>query len=161
MKLYIDEKVLSLHDKFFIYDENGKSIYEVSSKFPSFWKKTMICDMDGKQILDIEQEPLRVHSTYNIYEHGNFICKISRVPGWFCQNYELSNGYKVKGGTFPLKEKIYDQNDRIIGTIAKKVFSIGDKYEIEIFEEINKLIILATAVSIANDVNRSQSGHKR
>lgn len=160
MKLYINEKVFSLHDKFYIYDENGNNIYEVSSKFLSLWKKTRIYDMNGSQVLYIEQEGLRIPAAYKIYENGEYVCEISRVAGWFTQNYQLSNGYQIKGRTFPLKVTIYDEKDKIIGTIEKKVFSIGDKYEIEIFDETHKIITLAIAVTIANDVNRGQSGHK-
>ena len=59
MKLYINEKVFSLHDKFHVYDENENNVYEVSSKFPSYWKKTMIYDMDGSKLLYIKQVQLK------------------------------------------------------------------------------------------------------
>ena len=83
--------MFSLHDKFFIYDENGNNVYEVSSKFPSYWKKTMIYDMDGNKLLDIKQVPLKRPSTYDIYEDGEFALKIARVPKCFVRKYELSN----------------------------------------------------------------------
>ncbi len=91
MKLYINEKVFSLHDKFFAYDEMGNNIYEISSKAFSIGKKTSICDMYGNQIIYIEQELLHLLPVYNIYAGETFLCKISRKAGWFSQNYELSN----------------------------------------------------------------------
>lgn len=159
MKLYINEKVFSLHDKFFIYDENGNNVYEVSSKFPSYWKKTMICDMDGNKLLDIKQVPLKKPAAYDIYEDGEFALKISGIAGWFSRNYELSNGYRVKSKSFPLKAKIYNEKDEIIGTIIKKNFSLGDKYEIEVFEERHELLAIAITVAIAISMNRGQSGY--
>ena len=32
MKLYVNEKLFSLHNKFFVKDEKGKDVYEISSK---------------------------------------------------------------------------------------------------------------------------------
>ena len=158
MKLYINEKVFSLHDKFFIYDENGNNVYEVSSKFPSYWKKTMICDMDGNKLLDIKQVPLKRPSTYDIYEDGKFALKIARVPKCFVRKYELSNGYYAKGVNFPLKVEAYNDNDKAIGTVRKKVFSVGEKYEIEIFEERYELMMLAIAVAMAIEDNSTDFG---
>lgn len=160
MKFYINEKVFSLHDKFYVYDENGNSVYEVSSKFPSYWKKTMLYDMDGNKLLDIKQEPLKRPDAYNIYEDGEFALKISRIPKGFVREYELSNGYHAKGINFPLKVEVYNDKDEAIGIIRKRVFSVGDKYETEVFEERYELMMVAITIVIANEINRANFGRK-
>jgi len=156
MKLFINEKVFSLHDKFYVYDELGNSVYEISSKAFSIGKKTTIRDMEGNPVLYLERDIWRYLPAYNVYADGAFICKVCRKAGWFSQNYELSNGYRVEGSCFPLNVRIHNAKGEVIGIVKKQIISLGDKYEIEIFEECYIRTILGIVVSIANDVNRSQ-----
>ena len=48
--------------------------------------------------------------------------------------------------------------DKAIGTVRKQVFSVGDKYEIEIFEEKYELMMLAIAVAMAIEDNSTDFG---
>ena len=52
---------------------------------------------------------------------------------------------------------VYGKHNKVIGSIKRKYFSIGDKYVLDIKDEANKEIVLAIIVAIANDINRSQS----
>ena len=52
---------------------------------------------------------------------------------------------------------IYDESNNQIGSIKRKFFAIGDKYEIDITDIDKKEVILAIIVAITNDVNRNQN----
>ena len=157
MKLYVNEKVFSFHDKFYVTDENGNNVYEIASKFISLGKKTTVYDMDGNKIIYIEQELFHITPHYNIYIDGNFEFQIAKKFRIFTNDYSLSNDYSVDGSFMMLDFSIYDNNSNMIGSIKRKFFSIGDKYEIEIMDESKKNIVLAIIVAISNDVNNSQS----
>ena len=156
MKLYVNEKLFSLHNKFYVKDENDIDIYEISSKVISIGDKTTISDMQGNKIAYIEQEILHLTPNYNVYIGDELSFKISKKFQLFKNDYVLSNGYKVKGNFIMLDFVILDDKDNQIGSIKRKFISIGDKYEINIDDIEKKDIILSIIVAITNDVNRNQ-----
>ena len=156
MKLYVNEKLFSIHKKFYVKDENNMDVYEISSKIISLGDKTTINDMQGNKIAYIEQELFHITPNYNIYIGDEFIFKITKKLQLFKNDYILSNGYKVEGNFMMLDFTIYDDNNTQIGSIKRKFISIGDKYEINIDDINKKEIVLAIIVAITNDVNRNQ-----
>ena len=156
MKLYVNEKLFSIHRKFYEKDENDVDVYEISSKVISLGDKTTISDMRGNKIAYIEQEILHIMPNYNIYIGDDLICKISKKLQLFKNDYTLSNGYSVKGNFLMFDFTLYDNENNEIGNIKRKLISIGDKYEINIIDLNKKELVLAIVVAIANDVNRSQ-----
>lgn len=159
MKLYVNEKLYSIHNKFYVKDENNVDIYEISSKVLSFGDKTTITDMHGNIIAYIEQKLFHIMPHYDIYIDGNLVCKINKKFSWFENDYLLSNGYIVDGNFWGLDFVIYDNNNKEIGNIKKEFISIGDKYEINVLDINNIKIILAIIVVIANDINRIQKNN--
>ena len=157
MKLYVNEKLFSIHNKFYVKDENNVDVYEISSKIISLGDKTTIYDMKGNKIAYIEQELLHISPNYNVYIKDEFKFKIKKKFQLFKNDYLLSNGYRVEGNFMMLDFIIYDDNNIPVGSIKRKFISIGDKYEINIDDTNKKEIILAIIVAITNDVNRNQS----
>ena len=157
MKLYVNEKLFSIHNKFYVKDQNDMDIYEISSKIISFGDKTTITDMQGNKIVYIEQELFHLTPNYNVYIGDEFAFKITKKFQLFKNDYLLNNGYKVEGDFMMLDFVIYDDNNIQIGSIKRKFISIGDKYEININDINKKEIVLAIIVAITNDVNRNQN----
>ena len=157
MKLYVNEKLFSFHNRFYVKDENDKDIYEISSKIISLGDKTTINDMEGNKVAYIEQELLHLTPHYNVYINDILEFQIIKKFQLFKNDYTLSNGYRVEGKFMMLDFKVFDDNNIQIGSIKRKFFSIGDKYEIEINDPNKKEIVLAIIVAITNDVNRSQN----
>ena len=159
MKLYINEKLFSLHHRFFVKDEFEQDVYEISSEFFTIGDKTTVKDMMGNTIAYIEQRLLHFMPHYDIYIKGEITCSIAKKFKFFANNYELSNGYTIKGNFMALKFSIYDEFGKEVGLLSRKFFSIGDKYIIEIYDEDKLPLVLSIIVSIANDINRAQSSN--
>ena len=159
MKLYVNEKIFSIHNKFYVKDENDLDIYEISSKVISIGTKTTINDMHGNKVAYIEQEIFHLTPHYKVYINGNLSFKIAKKFQLFKNDYSLSNGYKVIGNFMMLDFIVYDDNNNQVGSIKRKFFSIGDKYEISIDDQSKKEIVLAIIVAITNDVNSTQSSN--
>lgn len=157
MKLYVNEKLFSFHNRFYVKDENDKDVYEISSKIISLGDKTTINDMEGNKVAYIEQEILHLTPHYNVYINDILEFQIIKKFQLFKNDYTLNNGYRVDGNFFMLDFKVFDNNNNQIGSIKRKFISIGDKYEIEINDISKKEIVLAIIVAITNDVNRSQN----
>lgn len=76
MKLYVNEKLFSFHNRFYVKDENDKDVYEISSKIISLGDKTTINDMEGNKVAYIEQEILHLTPHYNVYINDTLEFKI-------------------------------------------------------------------------------------
>ena len=157
MKLYVNEKLFSIHNKFYVKDENDMDVYEISSKIISLGDKTTINDMQGNKIAYIEQEIFHITPNYNVYIGDEFVFKITKKFQLLKNDYILSNGYRVEGNFMMLDFIVYDDNKTQIGSIKRKFISIGDKYEISINDISKKEIVLSIIVAITNDINRNQN----
>lgn len=157
MKLYVNEKLLSLHRKFFVLNEAGENVYEISSKAFSIGDKTTILDMSGNKIAYIAQDIWHLTSHYKVFINEQEVCQIIKKFQLARNDYELTNGYRVEGNIFAYDFVIYDDTNTPIGSIKRALISFGDKYEIEIFDETKLNIVLAIIVAITNDINRSQN----
>lgn len=157
MKLFVKEKLLSMHNRYYIYNENEELTYEIESKVISIGDKTTIYDKEHNVIAYIEQEIFHFTPHYNVYIEGKYKYQIKKKFHFFKNDYELSNMYKVEGSTFSLNFKITNNYGKTIALVNRKFLSIGDKYQIEIIDENDIYTILTIIVAITNDVDRSQS----
>ena len=156
MKLYVNEKLFSLHDKLYVMDEEGNNLYEISSKVLSIGSKITVSDMAGNKVAYIEQELFHLLNHYKIYIGEELVCTIAKKFKLFKNNYELDNGYRIDGNFMALNFDIYE-GEKKIAEIRRKFFSIGDKYEIDILEDDKKDFILAIIAVISKDINKDQN----
>ena len=157
MKLYINEKLISMHNKFYITDEKHNNLFEITNKVLTIGRKTSINDMSGNELIYIEEELFKLfESHYNVFCKGNFSYKIIKRFNIIKKVYELSNGYTAEGDIFNFCLSIYDNEQKHIANINKHIISIGDKYEIEVYDESKIIVILAIAATVVNDIDRNQ-----
>ncbi len=157
MRLFVKEKVFSIHNRYYIYDENEELAYEIESKAFSFGDKTTIYDKNHNTIAYIEQEMFHFMPRYNVYIDGEYKYQIKKIFKMFNHNYELSNSYTVNGSALSLDFTIMNNYGKEIALVNRKFLSIGDKYQIEILDRNDINTILTIIVAITNDIDRSQS----
>lgn len=156
MKLYINEKLMSLHNKYYISDEQGNNILEISSKPISIGTKTWINDLNGKELAYIEQELFHLMPKYNIYINNNLMYSIDKKFRLLSNDYTLSNNYRVEGDFFMHDFSVYNDKNEKVAYVSRKYISIGDKYVVDIYDDKDYLLILTIVVAITNDIDRSQ-----
>ena len=159
MRLFINEKLFSIHRKFHVINEQEQNVYEISSQVISFGDKTTVTDMMGNKVAYIEQRLLHLMPNYDIYINDQLTCTIAKKFKLFKNDYELSNGFTIKGNFMALNFTIYDENGNPVGELSRKFISIGDKYTIDIYDESKLPIVLSIIVAITNDVNRAQNSN--
>lgn len=157
MKFYVNEKLFSIHRKFYVNDEEGNSVYEISSKIISLGDKTTIKDNKENVVSYIEQKLFHLMPSYDVYIDNELVCNITKRFQIFKNDYKIDNGYRVDGNFMMLDFLVYDSKDNEIASITRKFFSIGDKYEISIKNKKDIPLALSIIVAIANDINRIQS----
>jgi len=157
--LFTSTKVFTLHHHIDITDANENVVYQSNSKFISLHDKTDITDMYGKHVAHIEKKFLSLHERHFVtMADGN--------------NFELSNelfhlvkditninglGWQLRGNIMALNFELYDNTDRIVAVIGQKMFSLHDKYCIDIYRPEYEKIIVAILITLQHMIRDRQA----
>ena len=76
MKLYLQQRVFSIGDKFTLYDEGGNDRYYVQGEVFSFGKRLHILDTEGRELAMIRQKVFSFLPTYFVDINGQEIARI-------------------------------------------------------------------------------------
>lgn len=146
------QKLFSFGDDFRIRDEAGKDVYFVDGKAFSIGNKLSLQDMAGNELAFIKQKILNWSPTYEIWRGGELAAVVKKklfallhhrfsvdVPG--PDDLEAT-------GDFLDHEYSFRRGDRVVATVSKRWFALGDTYGIEIEDDEDPVLILASAVVV-------------
>jgi len=135
VSLFTTTKVFSLHHHIDITNSREEVIYEANTKFPSIHDKTDITDAEGRHISHIERKLLTLHQRRFITMADGTKFEISNEL--FHLVKDIINieglGWQIRGNIAGLNFELYDEHGEIIAVIGQKMFSIHDKYCIDIY----------------------------
>ncbi len=148
--LFTSSKLFSLHRRINIADDNGNTVYQSETKFPSLHDKTDITDSAGQQVAHIERKFFSIHQRHFItmadgqyFELSNelfhLIKDINNIEGL---------GWQLRGNILGLNFELYDGSGNIIAVISQKMFSIHDKYCVDIYNTESEKTIVAILVTL-------------
>lgn len=148
MKYIIKERIFTLTDKFIIEDEEGYPRYEVVGKLLSLGNKLRIYDLDGEELVYIEQKLLKLLPEYNIYQKGHLVGKVKKEFTFLKPSFVIESSY----GNFTLQGDIlhhdFDilKDGRSVAWINKRWLSFSDTYSVEISDLVDQAFILAIVI---------------
>ncbi|QQY79518.1 uncharacterized protein YxjI [Keratinibaculum paraultunense] len=148
MKYIIKERIFTLTDKFIIEDEEGYPRYEVVGKLLSLGNKLCIYDLDGEELVYIEQKLFKLLPEYNIYQKGHLVGKVKKKITFLKPSFIIESSY----GNFTLKGDIlhhdFDilKDGKSVAWINKKWLSFSDTYSVEISDLVDHAFILAIVI---------------
>jgi len=148
--LFTSTKVLTLHHRIDITDNNGNIVYKAETKFPSIHDKTDIFDAEGKHVAHIERKILTIHERHFIdmadgtsFELSNellhLIKDITNIEGL---------GWQLRGNILGLNFALYDENGDTVAVIGQKLISIHDKYCMDIYQPEHEATVVAILVAL-------------
>ena len=148
--LFTTSKVFTLHRHIDITDAQERVIYEANTKFPSLHDKTDITDAEGNHVAHIERKFLTLHQRHFVtmadgtrFEVSNelfhLIKDISNIEGL---------GWQLRGNIMGLNFELYDGSEAIIAVIGQKMFSVHDKYCIDIYRPEYEDKVIAILVTL-------------
>ena len=159
--LFTSTKVFTLHHHIDITDENESVVYQANSKFLSIHDKTDVTDAAGKQVAHIERKFFTLHERHFVTMEDGTKFELSNEL-WHLVK-DITNieglGWQLRGNIAGLNFELYDPQGGVIAVIGQKMFSLHDKYCIDIYrpEEEHKVIaILVTLQHMMKD--RAASG---
>ncbi len=160
--LFTTTKVFTIHHRMSITNDRGEVVYQASTKFPSIHDKTDITDADGRHVAHIERKLFTLHERHFVtmadgtaFELSNELFHIIR---------DITNieglGWQLRGNIAGLNFELYDGAGNVIAVIGQKLFSIHDKYCIDVYQpehEAATIAILVTLQHMIKDRERASA----
>ncbi len=152
MRYQMKQKLFSFGDDFSIVDDNGNHVATVDGKVFSIGNKLAFIDKSGKELAKIEQKLIALKPTYEITRGGKHVATVSKD---FFTFFRCSFTVDVPGpddleaqGSFTEHEYTFSRGGRKVARVSKSWFSIRDSYGVEIEDEQDAILILASTVVI-------------
>ena len=161
--LFTSSKVMTLHHRIEITDAEENVVYRAESKFPSLHDKTDIYDAAGRPVAHMEKKFFSLHERHPVTMADGTAFELSNEL--FHLVKDITNieglGWQLRGNILGLNFELYDENGAIIAVIAQKLFSVHDKYCMDIYRpEYEKYVvaILVTLQHMIRDRENASSG---
>lgn len=151
MELYLKQKVFAFGDKYKFRDKDQNIIFYGKKPALSITKKYLM-DKDNNELFMIKRKLISILPKYTIFKDGEQVMTIKKKFAFRPKfNIEDKDGveYTIQGNLLAWDFQIYG-NEKYIGSISKKIFSIGDHYVLDIADDFDPSLFCAIALIIDN-----------
>lgn len=148
--LFTSTKVFTLHHHIDITDANGELAYQARTKVFTLHDTTDVTDAQGRQVAHITRKLLSLHARHYITMADGTAFELSReILHIYNDVMNLEGlGWQLRGNVFGLNFELYDAQGGVIAVIGQKLFSIHDKYCIDIYRPEYESIVVAILVTL-------------
>ena len=150
MKLALKENVFSLKESFQVLNEEGNPVYEVAGKLLSLGHKLTVTDMDGQEVAYIHQKVLSLTPKYFMEISGQEEAELKGHITLLKPHYTLetdSGKWEIRGD-FTAHEYEMKRGREEAASVAKKWFSWGDTYLLDVADDADVLTALGVMLAI-------------
>ncbi len=157
--LFTSSEVFSLHHRIDVTDGGGTVLYYAESQFFSFRDKTEIRDASGASIAHMERKFFSLHERHfiemadgNHFEMSNELFHLVR---------DITNieglGWQLRGNLAALNFELYDSSGTIIAVICQKMFSLHDKYCVDLYQADKEKTVVAILITLQHMIRDRES----
>lgn len=164
---YINQKLLSLNEKYYVYDYNNEPCLEVVSNgllsfidniFGSIFSlghKLYIKNLDGSEFATIRKRVGFLLEKYDVFCGERKLASIKQQMTLLKPKISITtekNHYIITGDIFG-KNFVISNNGITAARVYKPVFNIKDKYTLEIFEDGSDELFISMVIAIDNSIH--------
>ena len=160
--LYSSTKLFSLHNRITITDENDRMVYQAASRILTLHDHTVIKDAAGHLIATIRAKFFTLHERHFVkmangmnFELSNEIMHIIK---------EVTNieglGWQLNGNCLELNFNLSDSHGTIIAVVGSKVFSIHDRFSIDIYQPQYEKEVVAIVITLQHMLQRRRAARE-
>jgi uncharacterized protein YxjI len=153
------QKFFSLGDTFYIKDDQSQDVFRVEGKVFSFGHQLTFLDMSGQELAFIKQKIFSWGPTYEIYRDGQLFAIVKKKLFSFFKHVFTVDvpgpDDLIAEGDFWDLEFTFSRSAGRVATVSRRWFSLTDTYGVEIVEDEDDVLILASAIVI--DMVRADS----
>ena len=148
--LFTSTKVLSLKHRIEITDDNENVRYRTQSKVVSLHDRTEIYDANDRLVAKMWKKFLSLHERHFVQMADGTEFQLSNEL-WHIVK-DVTNieglGWQLRGNIAGLNFELYDAAGNVIAVIGQKLFSLHDKYCVDIYQPDKEPIVVAILVTL-------------
>ena len=156
--LFTSSKVFSLHHRIEVVNEREEVEYRAESKAISLHDRTEIFDAQENLVAKIWRKVFSLHERHFIEMADGTAFELSNEL-WHLVK-DITNveglGWQLRGNIMALNFELYDADDSVIAVIGQKLFSIHDKYCIDIYKPEHEQKVVAILITLQHMIQDRQ-----
>ena len=148
--LFTSSKVLSLHHRIVITDDQENPVYRAQSKAISIRDKTDIYDANEQLVAHIERKIFTIRGRHYVTMADGTKFELSAELLHIVKDVINIQGlgWQLRGNILGLNFQLYDVNGSVIAVIAQKIISLHDKYCIDIYQPQYEKIVVTILITL-------------
>ncbi len=148
--LFTSTKVFTLHHKIDITDDREQVVYQASSKFFSLRDKTDITDAAGNPVAHMERKVFSIHQRHFVTMADGLQFELSTELLHLIKDITniVGLGWQLQGNVLGMNFELYDRDGSIIAVIGQKMFSLHDKYCVDIYQPEQEAVVVAILITL-------------
>ena len=148
--LFTSTKVFTMHHHIDIVDDNENIVYQANSKAISIHDKTDVTDALGRPVAHIEKKFFTIHERHFVTMADGTKFELSNEVMHLVKDITniVGLGWQLRGNIAGLNFELYDADGSIIAVISQKLFSLHDKYCIDIYRPEHEQTVIAILVTL-------------
>lgn len=153
MRYVLKQKLFSFGDDFTIKNDDGDAVYKVDGKaFTLLREKLSFEDLSGNELAFIRERLIALTPSYEILRGGEVVAVVKKdlinlFRCGFTVDVPGPNDLEAQGNLLD-HEYTFTRGSRVVATVSKSWFSFTDTYGVEIAEDEDPVLILASTVII-------------
>lgn len=153
MRFIVKERIFSLRESYYIRNEQGEDLLEVSGRLIGLRDRLTLRDLHGNGVATITKHLIALRPTYTIERAGQPDATVKKD---FINILREGFSVELAGGLPELRIQgdILDHNYTIarqgvtVAQVAKKWISLRDSYAVDVAEGEDVLLLLACAIVV-------------
>ncbi len=148
--LFTSSKVFSLHHRIEVVNDREEVVYRAESKAISLHDRTQIFDAEGNLVAKMWKKVLTLHERHFIEMADGTHFQLSNELWHLIK--DVTNveelGWQLRGNIMALNFQLHDADGSIIAVIGQKMFSLHDKYCIDIYKPEHEQKVIAILITL-------------
>ena len=157
--LYTSSKVFSLHHRIEVVNDREEVVYRAESKAISLHDRTEIFDAAGNLVAKMWKKVLTLHERHFIEMADGTNFQLSNELWHLIK--DVTNveelGWQLRGNIMALNFQLYDADGSVIAVIGQKMFSLHDKYCIDIYKPEHEQKVIAILITLQHMIRDRQN----
>lgn len=147
-RLFVDQKIWSLRERFNVTDENGDAVYGVEGSLFQLPKQFSISDTSGQQRARVWKKPVSWLPQFVVEVDGVQVATIAKQVSLLRPRYAIAGpGLSVTGDFWDMSFELHLEG-AVVGRVDKKWMAVRDKYVIEIERPEDELVVIGIVLAI-------------
>ncbi|MBQ6235446.1 MAG: LURP-one-related family protein [Clostridia bacterium] len=148
--LFTSSKVFSLHHRIEVVNDREEVVYRAESKAISLHDRTQIFDAQDNLVAKMWKKIFTLHERHFIEMADGTNFQLSNELWHLIK--DVTNveelGWQLRGNIMALNFQLYDADGSIIAVIGQKMFSLHDKYCIDIYKPEHEQKVIAILITL-------------